>query len=459
MKNTKRQFTRFAFYDQTAMEKHFEMMASEGWLIEKITAYFLHYRRIEPQKLHFTVTYFPDASEFDPGPKDKHKMMEDFAARDGWKLLTRWGQMQVFCNEAEKTIPMETDAVTQVENIYRSMKKNLLPAHLMILALAIWQLVFNGYRALTETVDFLSTPYLLTSLPIWLLLLLTEIYEILACYLWYRKAKPAAENGVFVPVKTNHFISFTLILSGVFVLIATIFLSSELRFVSLCWIAIVVGINLIGNAVKRKLKKAGASKGLNYTVTILIIILLTFTLLTGLVVFILRYGLDDGRKPVGSYDINGWTFKIYDEPMPLYVEDMMEIGDSKWSRERNEHNETFLLSKSEYRQNHVQGGPEGLNDLEYTIIDIKVPALYDIVKQSILNERQDEVYDDVIFTDHYEPIDATLWEADEAYQVHWSGTILDTYLICWENRIVEIKFYWQPTPEQLAIVVDKLKTE
>lgn len=458
MKNTKRQFTRFAFYDQTAMEKHFEMMASEGWLIEKISAYFLHYRRIEPQKLHFTVTYFPDASEFDPGPKDKHKMMEDFAARDGWKLLTRWGQMQVFCNEAEKPIPIETDAVTQVENIYRSMKKNLLPAHLMILALAIWQLVFNGYRALTETVDFLSTPYLLASLPIWLLLLLTEIYEILACYLWYRKAKPAAENGVFVPVETNHFISFTLILSGVFVLIATIFLPSELRFVSLCWIAIVVGINLIGNAVKHKLKKAGAPKGLNYTVTILIIILLTFTLLTGLVVFILRYGLDDGREPVGSYDINGWTFEIYNEEMPLYVEDMMEIGDSEWSRERNEHNETFLLSKSEYRQNHVQGGPEGLKDLAYTIIDFKVPALYDIVKQSILNERQDEVYDDVIFTDHYEPIDATLWQADEAYQVHWSSTILDTYLICWENRIVEIKFYWQPTPEQIAIVVDKLKT-
>jgi len=459
MKNTKRQITRFAFYDQTAMEKHFEKMASEGWLIERISAYFLHYRRIEPKKLHFTVTYFPDASEFDPGPKDKHKMMEDFAARDGWKLLTRWGQMQVFCNEAEKPIPMETDAVTQVENIYRSMKKNLLPAHLMILALAIWQLFFNGHRAFTETVDFLSTPHLLASLPIWLLLLLTEIYEILNCYLWYRKAKPAAENGVFIPVKTNHFISFTLILSCVFVLIATIFLPSELRFVSLCWIAIVVGINLIGNVVKRKLKKAGASKGLNYAVTILIIILLTFTLLTGLVFFILRYGLDDGRKPVGSYDINGWTFKIYDEPMPLYVEDMMEIGDSEWSRERNEHNETFLLSKSEYRQNHVQGGSEGLKDLEYTIIDIKIPALYDIVKQSILNERQDEVYDDVIFTDHYEPIDATLWKADEAYQVHWSGTILDTYLICWENRIVEIKFYWQPTPEQIAIVVDKLKTE
>ncbi len=40
MKDKKRQFVRCAFYDQTAMQKQFEKMASQGWLIEKINAYF-----------------------------------------------------------------------------------------------------------------------------------------------------------------------------------------------------------------------------------------------------------------------------------------------------------------------------------------------------------------------------------------------------------------------------------
>ena len=61
---------------------------------------------------------------------DKQQMMEDFAAKDGWTLLTRFGQMQVFCNTAEEPTPIETDPVTKVETIYRAMKKNLLPAHL-----------------------------------------------------------------------------------------------------------------------------------------------------------------------------------------------------------------------------------------------------------------------------------------------------------------------------------------
>jgi len=75
----------------------------------------------------------------------------------------------------------------------------------------------------------------------------------------------------------------------------------------------------------------------------------------------------------------------------------------------------------------------------------------------MLNARQDEIHGDVVFIDHFESIDAGIWKASEAYQLHWSDSILDTYLVCWENRIVEIKFYWAPTPEQIEIVVEKLK--
>lgn len=460
MKDRNRQLVRYSFYDQTAMQNHFEKMALEGWLIEKITPYYLQFRRIEPEKLHIAVTYFPDASEFDPCPSDKQQMMEDFAAKDGWRLLTRLGQMQVFCNNAEKPIPIDTDPVTQVETIFRAMKKNIIQGHLILLILSIYQLAFNGYRMFSDTVDFLSTPYLLASLPVWLLILLAEINEILTCFCWYRKAKAAAtNNGVFVPIKTNRFITFTLLLSSAFLIISTITLPGEVRIVSISWLVVVIGIILLGQVLKQKLKKIGASRGINYIVTVLITILLTIAFFSGMIFYIMRYGLDNGRKSVGSYLIYGSTFKIYDEPMPLYVEDMMEIGDSEWSRERNVHNETILLAKSEYRQHHIQGGPEDLKDLEYTIIDVKIPTLYDTVKQSMLNEKQDEIHGDYLFINHYEPVDTVTWNATEAYQLHWSGSILNTYLVCWDNLIVEIRFYWQPTPEQIAVVVDKLKNE
>ncbi len=457
MKEKKRQIVRCSFYDQTAMQKQFEKMAAQGWLIEKLSAYFWTYRRIEPTDLHITVTYFPSASELDPHPSDKQQMMEEFAAKDGWKLLTRWGQIQVFCNDAEDPTPIETDPVTQVNTIYRAMKKNLIPSHLMVLALVLYQLIFNGYRCFTEVVDFLSTPYLLASLPVWLLLLFAELNELFNCFRWYKKAKPAAENGIFLPVKTNRMISITLILSGLVIFFATLQLPKSLQAFSLVWIVVILGIIAIGRLMKDWLKSAGASKGTNYTVTISLVILLTFAFLGVMTVYIIRNGLDDGRTPIDSYEQNGWTFEIYDEPMPLYVEDLMGIGDGTWSRECNRYNETFLLARSEYRQNHVKGGPVGSKDLEYTIIDIKQPFLYDTIKQAALKERQDEVYEDHVFINHYEPIDAAPWNALDAYQLHWSDSILNTYLICWEDRIVELKFYWEPKPEQIEIAAEKLK--
>lgn len=456
-KEKKRQIVRCAFYDQIAMQKHFEKMAAQGWLIEKLSTYFWTFRRIEPVELHITVTYFPSASEFDPAPSDKQQMMEEFAAKDGWKLLARWGQIQVFCNEGADPTPIETDPVAQVNNIYRAMKKNLIPSHIMVLALVLYQLIFNGYRFLTEIVDFLSSPYLLASLPIWLLMLFAELNEIFSCFRWYKKAKRAAENGIFIPVKTNRTISIMLLLICLILIFATLQLPTSLQAFSLVWAIVIIGIIAIGRFTKSWLKSAGASKSTNYTVSILMVVLLTFVFLGFITFYIIRIGLDDNHTPIDSYERNGWTFEIYDEPMPLYVEDLMDIGDSIWSRERYRYNETFLLGKSEYRQDNVSGGPDGLKDLAYTVVDIKLPILYDTVKQAMLNERQDEKYEDGIFINHYEPIDADIWEASTAYQLHWSDSILNTYLICWKNRIVEIKFYWEPTLEQIQIAVDKLK--
>ena len=79
------------------------------------------------------------------------------------------------------------------------------------------------------------------------------------------------------------------------------------------------------------------------------------------------------------------------------------------------------------------------------------------MKYAILNTRQDELHNDFVFTDHYEPVDASIWNADDAYQLHWSDSVLNTYLIFWGNHIVEIKFYWEPTPEQILIASEKLK--
>ena len=77
MKNTKHRIEPLSFFDHTGISGHLEKMAAKGWMIEKIVNTGWVYRRIEPKKIHFAVSYFPKASEFDPEPSEEQKMFHD----------------------------------------------------------------------------------------------------------------------------------------------------------------------------------------------------------------------------------------------------------------------------------------------------------------------------------------------------------------------------------------------
>ena len=49
-------------------------------------------------------------------------------------------QMQVFYNEAEDPVPIETDSLIELENIHESAKKSFLPSYYLLLAVCILQM-------------------------------------------------------------------------------------------------------------------------------------------------------------------------------------------------------------------------------------------------------------------------------------------------------------------------------
>ena len=71
MRDKKRRIQTFSFFNHTAISEHLEKMAQKGWMIERLTSFGWIYRRIKPQKIHFTVSYYPKASEFDPYPSQE----------------------------------------------------------------------------------------------------------------------------------------------------------------------------------------------------------------------------------------------------------------------------------------------------------------------------------------------------------------------------------------------------
>lgn len=442
----KRQIEWLGFYNKAAIEKKMEAMAARGWLVEQPGNYIWRYRRIQPQKLHICVTYFPNASDFDPQPMSGQEEMEDFCARDGWKIAARWGQMQIFYNDQPNPAPIETDPVTQVQTVCRAVKKMLF-SQLFYVALCLWQMVIS-WRAMADPVAFFSTPFRLAMAVFWLLLLCSSLLEIY----WYLRWKwKATRAGVFWGLKSSRKVQAVLLGMAILMLLISISESAAMRWGMLLWIGGLTVICLGVYGAKAWMKKKKVSREMNLGLGLLLGVLLTVVVTGGMAALILRadFRVED-HAPVGSYDRDGRRVEVYDDPLPLYVEDLTTTDFRDWSKEAAEQ-ETPFLFHGQYQQNALTED-QTVPDLRYKVTRVKVPWLYGACKKSLLDAREEKFLRET----RYEPVDAAPWEAEEAYRLYWDGEYLNCYLLCYQTCLVEICLDWEPTPEQMGVVAKRL---
>lgn len=454
MKTKKHRLECFSFYNHTGIEQHFTRMAKKGWLIESISNFYWTYRKIEPKGIHFCVTYYPRASDFDPEPSEDQQTFHDFCAHTGWQLACTWHQMQVFYNEKESPIPLETDPVMEVDILHRACKKNFLPSNFIMLALALLMTVYFIAGIYFDPIGLLSSSSRLVSQFAYMCMLAISVIELVTYFRWHKKAASAAQDGVFVDTpSTAKFQIFILVLLlfGLIWWFINLFAADDPL---LLWVAIVMFIYIFGvmflvNGIKQWLKKAKASRGLNRTLTLVACFILPI-IMTSLIVY-------TGITAVQ----NNWILKnpFDDSAIPLSVSDFYEIDEEVYI-EQNRNNQTFLVSQrvvNMYPDWNTDGFHE-LPDLRYTITTVKVPFLYDWCKQQVFYD-QDESNNNIPegHRSLYKEIDAAPWGAETAYRLyHEEGWWQDAYLLYYKDSIIEIQFDWEPTADDMAIVNLKL---
>ncbi len=445
----KQTFEFFSFYDNAGMERRLEQMAEKGWMLEKMGSIFWRWKAIEPQSLHFAVTYFPNASEFDPGPTEGQEIFTEFCERSGWTLLLRHGQMQVFYTEHPDTLPIETDALVQVETVHKTMKRSMLPTQTLMLILCLWQLAFSCYRFHTDPIEFLASPSSLYMVPAWLLLFAGCLCELGFYFRWYRRAKgQAEETGTFLHIKTSRTMSLLLLIASLIMILASIFGSAISLASTFLWLALLPLISLTANGAKAWMKRRRFSRQTNRLITLTTTVLLTLTALVVLCWVIIRFDGFERKQPVGSYGVHGYEFDIYDDPIPLTVEELTGITEGLWSKEERVTG-SLLLAQREYRQDALPTGDNDVPHMSYTVIDVKFPAFYDLCLHELLSENDDWPEE---YRDTYQVVDPTPWGAADAYREYTpDGIPTHRYILCYADRIVTIWPGWDLSEEQMAI--------
>ena len=452
MKNTKQEWMPlYSYLDRTSITAHLSDMAAQGWMLEKLGAWGWRYRRTEPQKLRFAVTFFPAASQFDAVPSERLETYRDYCAAAGWVLAADSAQVQVFCTEDENAVPIETDPAVELGSIRKSAKKGYIGSYWALLALSLLQILFQCYRIWTDPVDTLSSDASLAAVLNWLPLDVLIIAELTRYYRWQRKAEAAAEAGSPLPdLRSARWLGIlVMVWSGVIILwLLTSYWSSRGMFLLMAGILLCMGLMvLLANGARDALKRLKAPRWVNIAATFGIIIALTVGGTAGITAFILRdsgSGWLEGHPPAETYEYQGWTWSVYHDDIPLRIEDLVDTDYGQWSTEARV-DTSFLMTHGTYTQRPRMDAPDQ-PDLEYEIVTVKAGFLYGLCKNDFISwaERHNKELPRENW-DEYRPVDASAWGADEVYRLYYSGEPSNQFLVCWPDRMAEVRFDWDWT--------------
>ncbi len=464
MRETKRRWELFSFYDHTGIERHLEKMAREGWRLVSAEKSRWTYRRAEPKALRYAVVYYPDASQFDPGPTEGQQTLRDYCLAAGWEPVADWGQMQIYATDREDPVPIDTDPDIQLETIHRTMKRSFLPANLVLLVLFLTQLGMRLSDLYWDMADCLSSGSDLSLFFMLFSVIGMECVEIGGYFLWRRRSKRSiAQGGGCVPALGHRRLTWA-------------FLAAEA--LSLVWMmaclgnaasGLFVALNIAGLfllawlswRLQSAMKRRRFSREVNRAVTLGATAALTL-LLMGAAVWGLFRSLSSGamdRPPAETYEYYGQTWDVYHDPLPLTIQDLTAVDYDRWSTELRAKS-TLLAARQVASQQSRFGDGKNLPELDYEIIDVHASFLTGAVMESCL--RSVRRYDGRNAPEErrswYEPVDAAAWRADEAYREYRGGTPRDAYLVRWGDRIAALNLYggWTLTEAQTAVVAEKL---
>ena len=466
MKAKKRRMERFIFYDYNGIAAHLEKMAASGWMLEEITSLFWVYRRIEPADFKFTVTYFSEASEFNPYPTENQQVFLDYCEKAGWTLVTEWAQMQILCSEMENPVPIETDEAVKLQAIHKSMKKNFIPSSIVMIAVAVLQLITQLIGVWSDLIGWLcDTPRQLLTVC-WLLIGLGNVLVLLGYFHWRRKSAKAVDEGdicVEAPAVCRSLNTNLYLVVVICLVIWMIFTISD----GVGWVAVITAAAILFliallDQLKKYLKKRGISKSANYAVTIVACVAGTLAVLGGMAA-LLVFGVKENwfsKKPVDIYELeiyNGhtWDWEIYHDELPLIVEDMVETENPHYSYELEEKHSLWL----DWTSGSQSAPPDGMESfrLEYEIVDVKFSSLYELCLEKMMEQYEYNADLPYEYWLYWKEIDAALWGADKVYQwCQGDETSYNEYVICWGSRIVRLETDWELDDEQIKTAAGKL---
>jgi len=461
MKDKTKRIINFRFDRYEDVENKLEKLAEKGLFLEKCGPFLWTFRKGPPQKLKYTVTYFPEGSVFNPDITENQETYFDYAKAAGWNFVTQFNQMQIFSSEADNPVPFETDEKEKLDNIKKCMKKSYLPATIVIILVFVLNLIvqFNSFQL--NPIDYLSDPIRLLSSTMILSIILYSVYSLMTYFIWIKRSEKSIALGGECAKNSSIVYKIVDIIYMAFVFGSLGYLLFHLLFeiggfgLFLPIAQMPILMIIFWSSIKYfKKKKASASK--NKLISFSVLILADIAYLALIMVFIMRFGFSAGDD--SNYRTVNWQlsktesheFKLYSDEIPLTSEDLYGQIEYDYYSYEKEIDRTLFLSRSVYRQD-TPPSKDSPPRIEYEILKLQFNFVYGLAKQHLLEIP--EWRDNTTF----EAIDNKTFDTEEAYQRYYEDTPTGEYALFFEDRVIRLDMEEPLTTKQILIIKEKLK--
>lgn len=292
IRDKKIKYFNFLPYECVAAEEYLERMAEKGWLLQSIKGAFLIFKKIEPQKINYSVDVLHKVSIFDRKDSDAALEYREYCQAAGWNYICQKGKIQIFYTEYDKeTISIHTDEDEKFKSVLKASLYYVGSQFLLTLSF-----LFNLYLQLfMGATDFsLGSNLGLLSIVAMASVIVMNSIEIVSFLLWVLKASRKLKENMFMPYNNYQQLRIKNLIKSTFALTIVLLLlrvslfdkggsASNMPIVILMIMCIPI---IIMVCVQNFINKRRFSKNINMTLiisSVLVSIYLIITLTSGLV--------------------------------------------------------------------------------------------------------------------------------------------------------------------------------
>lgn len=267
-----------------SIERHLANMANKGWLINKIIfGVIFIYKRIEPEKLDFSISPYEIETAFTRKSKEELDEFKSVCESVGWNYATRSFNFHIyFKEEGSEAIDIETDEEEEFSTIEHIAKKQIKGYYFQIplflfLSWTTLGLVATNIHSMKDGLAQIAA----LIVPIGTVLLIYSLFHIKRFLKINRKNIELGKSIEYSDFKYNPYkITFpvafiTIILSVIYILYSAIVFKNKILLI----VFLPVLIGGIGGAIYRYFIKP-SKKTLNYKKVVFVIIIVVAAIIS-----------------------------------------------------------------------------------------------------------------------------------------------------------------------------------